>query len=183
MFTAAIVAPEERTAAASLTTVARSVAVSASPLTSSLMLSGPLIACGAPLLLGGGLAIVYDLTMWRTFRCFPLAAEYWPLAVLKGRHRLRRGRAGAGGPDRRTAPHRTAAGPVAIGSPALGPDHEVPWGTRDRDGATHEMVPILARPLPWNVDSEAPTTIIAVHPGLRLEHLRVRRPASPMPER
>ena len=71
-FTAAVVTPEQRTAAASLTTVARSVAVSASPLTSSLLLSGPFLACGGPLLLGGGLAIAYDLSMWCSFRAVPL---------------------------------------------------------------------------------------------------------------
>ena len=82
-FTAAVVTPVERTAAASLTTVARSIAVSASPLTSSLMLAGPMIACGAPFLLGGGLALAYDITMWRSFRDVAAAA------VAKGRHRLR----------------------------------------------------------------------------------------------
>jgi MFS family permease len=87
-FTAAIVEPEERTAAASMTSVARSVAVSASPMTSSLLLSGPLIAFGAPLLLGGGLAIAYDLSMWRSFRHLPVARQVRPLAArLRGRHR------------------------------------------------------------------------------------------------
>ena len=86
-FTAAIVRPEERTAAASLTTVARSVAVSASPLTSSLLLSGPLIASGAPLLMGGALAIAYDLTMWRSFRGLPLPHDAAPRARPGGRHR------------------------------------------------------------------------------------------------
>jgi MFS family permease len=87
-FTAAIVEPEDRTAAASMTSVARSVAVSASPMTSSLLLSGPLIAFGAPLLLGGGLAIAYDLSMWRSFRHLPVAREVRPLAArLRGRHR------------------------------------------------------------------------------------------------
>jgi MFS family permease len=87
-FTAAIVAPQDRTAAASLTTVARSVAVSASPLTSSLLLSGPLIALGAPLLLGGGLAVTYDVSMWMSFRSLPVARQVRPLAQrLTGRHR------------------------------------------------------------------------------------------------
>jgi MFS family permease len=88
-FTAAIVRPEHRTAAASLTTVARSVAVSASPLTSSLLLSGPLIACGAPLLVGSGLAIAYDITLWRTFRAVSLAVDLPPRPrPARGRHRL-----------------------------------------------------------------------------------------------
>jgi MFS family permease len=86
-FTAAVVTPEQRVAAASLTTVARSVAVSASPLTSSLLLSGPFLACGGPLLLGGGLAIAYDLSMWCGFRSVPLEGESRPH---RGRHRARR---------------------------------------------------------------------------------------------
>ena len=52
-FTTAIVTPEQRVAAASLTTVARSV------------------ASGVPLLLSGGLAIAYDVTMWCCFRAIP----------------------------------------------------------------------------------------------------------------
>jgi MFS family permease len=90
-FTAAVVTPEQRTAAASLTTVARSVAVSASPLTSSLLLSGPFLACGGPLLLGGGLAIAYDLSMWCSFRAVPLqvAGQASPRPA-RGRHRAPR---------------------------------------------------------------------------------------------
>ncbi len=90
-FTAAVVTPEQRTAAASLTTVARSVAVSASPLTSSLLLSGPFLACGGPLLLGGGLAIAYDLSMWCSFRAVPLQVAGPPSPrPHRGRHRASR---------------------------------------------------------------------------------------------
>jgi hypothetical protein len=104
-FTAAIVTPEQRTAAASLTTVARSVATSASPLTSSLLLSGPLLACGAPLLAGGALALTYDVTMWCSFRSEAAgrerAAQTHPP---RGRHRARRRRMHAGhAPGRGTA--------------------------------------------------------------------------------
>jgi MFS family permease len=67
-FTAAVVTRPQRVAAASMTTVARSVAVSASPLASSLLLTGPLAALGAPLLVAGVLAIGYDAAMWHTFR-------------------------------------------------------------------------------------------------------------------
>jgi hypothetical protein len=90
-FTAAIVTPEQRVAAASLTTVARSVAVSASPLTSSLLIAGPLLAWGVPLLLGGGLAIAYDLTMWCSFRAVPTAVDHRATArPPRGRHRAPR---------------------------------------------------------------------------------------------
>lgn len=114
-FTAAIVTPAERTAAASLTTVARSVAVSASPLTSSLMLVGPLMACGAPFLLGGGLALAYDVTMWRSFR--QAAAANVPT----GRHRRRR--AGTG-PEPAATP-RTARGDTFPANRQLDPVQRV----------------------------------------------------------
>ena len=79
-FTTAIVTPEQRVAAASLTTVARSVAVSASPLTSSLLLEGPLLASGVPLLLSGGIAIAYDLIS--NHRVQPIGADRDDPAVL-----------------------------------------------------------------------------------------------------
>jgi len=90
-FTAAVVTPGQRVAAASFTTVARSIAVSASPLASSLMLSGSMLVCGVPLLLGGGLAIAYDLTMWCSFRAVPTgAAQRAPVVRSGGRHRAPR---------------------------------------------------------------------------------------------
>ena len=61
-----VVTPAERTAAASFTAVPRSLAAAASP-----ALAGALFAAGwlaAPLLLCGGLKIVYDLTLWRACR-------------------------------------------------------------------------------------------------------------------
>ncbi len=67
-FTAALVGPEHRTAAASLTTAARGVAVSVSPLAATLLLTGSSVALGGPLLVGAALAAAYDLAMWRSFR-------------------------------------------------------------------------------------------------------------------
>ncbi|GII33512.1 MFS transporter [Planotetraspora mira] len=71
-FTAAVVDPEDRTAAASMTSIARSVAVSVSPLVATALLTGALAAIGAPLLLGAALAIGYDITVWRSYRSTPL---------------------------------------------------------------------------------------------------------------
>jgi len=71
-YTMALVSPEERTAAASCTTVARSVAVSASPLVSGFMLGGPLLVLGLPILLASCIGVGYDATMWRVFRHVPL---------------------------------------------------------------------------------------------------------------
>jgi MFS family permease len=73
-FVAAIVDASDRTAAASMTSVARSVAVSVSPVASSVLLTGPLAAVGAPLLLAGSLALGYDAAMWRAFRDLPAGA-------------------------------------------------------------------------------------------------------------
>jgi hypothetical protein len=70
-FTAAIVQPADRTAAASMTSIARSVAVSISPIAATALFTGPLGAVGAPLLLGAALAIGYDVTIWRTYRSTP----------------------------------------------------------------------------------------------------------------
>ena len=126
-FTAAVVTPVERTAAASLTTVARSIAVSASPLTSSLMLAGPMIACGAPFLLGGGLALAYDITMWHSFRDVAAAA------VAKGRHRLRRPRAHGATPnpaDVSEPPAPFDDGPPTIAMSTMSLDDTTPLNLR-----------------------------------------------------
>ena len=68
-----VVTPAERAAAASFTTVPRSLASAASP-----ALAGALFAAGwlsAPLLLCGVLKIAYDLTLWRACRGHPLHGE------------------------------------------------------------------------------------------------------------
>ncbi|MEU0571918.1 MFS transporter [Nonomuraea sp. NPDC005983] len=67
-FTAAVVAPAYRTTAASMTSLARSVAVCVSPIAATLLLDGPLAVFGAPLLLGAALGIGYDITVWRMYR-------------------------------------------------------------------------------------------------------------------
>jgi predicted MFS family arabinose efflux permease len=66
-YTMAIVAPDERSAAAGVTGIARSLGVAAAPL-----VAGPLYAsaalAGVPFLVAGGLKIVYDLLLYRSFR-------------------------------------------------------------------------------------------------------------------
>jgi predicted MFS family arabinose efflux permease len=66
-YTMALVPANERSAAAGVTGIARTIGASLSPL-----LAGPLYAsaalAGLPFLLAGGLKIVYDLLIWRTFR-------------------------------------------------------------------------------------------------------------------
>jgi predicted MFS family arabinose efflux permease len=65
-YTMAIVAPDERSAAAGVTGIARSLGVAGSPL-----LAGPLFLSAAlswlPFVIGGGLKIVYDLALYRSF--------------------------------------------------------------------------------------------------------------------
>ena len=66
-YTMAIVAPDERSAAAGVTGIARSLGVAAAPL-----IAGPLFAtaalASAPFVISGGLKIVYDLLLYRSFR-------------------------------------------------------------------------------------------------------------------
>src|SRR6266702_3445877 len=67
-YTMALVAPEERTAAASGTSLARSVGSSISPVFSGLLLQGSFLVVGLPFILAGTLKAMYDLTLWAIFR-------------------------------------------------------------------------------------------------------------------
>ncbi len=73
-YTVAVVKPSERSAAAGITNIARSLGAASAP-----MLAGPLLAAvavagapvllvGAPFFLAGGIKIAYDLALWRQFR-------------------------------------------------------------------------------------------------------------------
>ena len=66
-YTMAVVAPDERSAASGVTTIARSVGASLSPTLSGLFLASPLLI-GAPFLVAGGLKIMYDLLLYHSFR-------------------------------------------------------------------------------------------------------------------
>jgi MFS family permease len=65
----AVVPPEERTAAASVTNVPRSLAAAVPPLFTGLMLSHS--AIGWPLVCGGALKVAYDLLLLAQFRAVP----------------------------------------------------------------------------------------------------------------
>jgi MFS family permease len=73
-YTMALVAPGERSAAAGITGIARTVGAALAPLA-----AGPLYAsaalAGIPFFLAGGLKIVYDLLVWRVFRKVVLPRE------------------------------------------------------------------------------------------------------------
>jgi hypothetical protein len=70
----ALVDPAERSAAAGVTGIARTIGAALSPLC-----AGPLYAAAAlasvPFFISGGLKIVYDLTIWRVFRKVELPPE------------------------------------------------------------------------------------------------------------
>ena len=66
-YTMAVVAPDERSAASGVTAVARSVGASLSPAFSGLFLATPLLI-GAPFVVAGGLKIIYDLFLYRSFQ-------------------------------------------------------------------------------------------------------------------
>lgn len=67
-YTMALVVPAERTAAASVTSLARSAGSSSSPIISGLLLQGPVLALGLPFVLAGAIKAVYDLSLWGIFR-------------------------------------------------------------------------------------------------------------------
>ena len=65
-YTMAVVSPSERTGAAGITNVARSIGTALSPTLSGLAFS--VAAFGAPFFIAGGLKIAYDLAAYRTFK-------------------------------------------------------------------------------------------------------------------
>ncbi|HED04431.1 MAG TPA: MFS transporter [Candidatus Fraserbacteria bacterium] len=66
-YTMAVVSPDERSAAAGVTGIARSIGASLSPSLAGALLGTPLLL-SVPFFLAGGLKIVYDLTLYRAFR-------------------------------------------------------------------------------------------------------------------
>lgn len=67
-----LVSPEERTAAAGITTMARSIATSISPLAASALLANSLFVIGLPFLVAGSLSTFYDLLLYALFRKVPV---------------------------------------------------------------------------------------------------------------
>lgn len=66
-YTMAVVAPDERSAASGVTAIARSVGAALSPSLTGIFLGIPALL-SAPFFLAGGLKIVYDLLLYRSFR-------------------------------------------------------------------------------------------------------------------
>lgn len=65
-YTMAVVAPDERSAASGVTSIARSLGAAISPALTGLFLASPALL-GAPFLVAGGLKIIYDLLLYRSF--------------------------------------------------------------------------------------------------------------------
>jgi len=65
-YTMAVVAPDERSAAAGVTAIARSIGAALSPSLAGIFLGVPALL-SLPFFLCGGLKIIYDLALWREF--------------------------------------------------------------------------------------------------------------------
>jgi MFS family permease len=66
-YTLAVVAPDERSAAAGITGIARTLGAALAPVFAGLMIGNPFLL-NAPFFVAGGLKIVYDLTLYRSFQ-------------------------------------------------------------------------------------------------------------------
>jgi MFS family permease len=73
-YTMAVVDPDERSAAAGITGIARTTGASLSPLIAA-PLFGVVALASVPFFLAGGLKIVYDIALWRAFRAHPAPDE------------------------------------------------------------------------------------------------------------
>jgi MFS family permease len=66
-YTMAVVAPDERSAAAGVTGIARSIGAAISPTIAGAFLSNPVLL-GAPFFVAGALKVIYDILLYRSFR-------------------------------------------------------------------------------------------------------------------
>ena len=66
-YTLAVVSPEERSSAAGVTNIARTLGASLAPVFSAPLISIPALS-GAPFIVAGILKLVYDLTLYRSFK-------------------------------------------------------------------------------------------------------------------
>lgn len=71
-YTMAVVDPDERSAAAGITGIARSIGASLSPAVAGSLLS---VFLGSPFIIAGGLKIIYDLILYRNFKASHVADE------------------------------------------------------------------------------------------------------------
>jgi MFS family permease len=82
-YTMAVVDPDERSAAAGVTGIARTTGAALSPLIAAPLFAATGLAA-VPFFLAGGLKIVYDLALWRAFRSRPAPEDPKAAAQLQG---------------------------------------------------------------------------------------------------
>jgi MFS family permease len=70
-YTMAVVAPDERSAAAGITGIARTAGAAAGAALAVPLVAAPLLGGGLPFVIAGSLKIAYDLTLWHRFRSRP----------------------------------------------------------------------------------------------------------------
>jgi predicted MFS family arabinose efflux permease len=78
-YTMAVVAPDERSAAAGVTGIVRSIGAAISPAFAGTLLSNSGLL-GAPFFVAGGLKVVYDILLYRSFRTAKGADQEAPIA-------------------------------------------------------------------------------------------------------
>ena len=74
-YTMAVVASDERSAAAGVTGIARTIGASLSPALAGLLISNPALI-GTPFFVAGGLKVIYDLLLYRNFRTLRAPEEH-----------------------------------------------------------------------------------------------------------
>jgi MFS family permease len=74
-YTMAVVAFDERSAAAGVTGIARTIGASLSPALAGLLISNPALI-GTPFFVAGGLKVIYDLLLYRNFRTLRAPEEH-----------------------------------------------------------------------------------------------------------
>ena len=70
-YTMAVVDPDERSAAAGITGIARTAGAAAGAALAAPLVAAPLLGGGLPFVIAGSLKIAYDLTLWHRFRSRP----------------------------------------------------------------------------------------------------------------
>jgi MFS family permease len=74
-YTMAVVASDERSAAAGVSGIARTIGASLSPALAGLLISNPALI-GTPFFVAGGLKVIYDLLLYRNFRSLRAPEEH-----------------------------------------------------------------------------------------------------------
>jgi MFS family permease len=80
-YTMAVVLPDERSAASGVTAIARSVGAAISPSLTGILLSVPALI-SAPFFFSGGLKIIYDLLLYRSFKSIKPPEENAPVTAV-----------------------------------------------------------------------------------------------------